>query len=83
MGLRVEGRRPVRTGEALLDSEGNEVGTICSDAFGAAIGGPLAMGFVRAECSQVGSGLHVIVRGKQVDLTVVGLPFVPNRYRRS
>lgn len=83
VGLRVEGRRPVRTGEALLDSEGNEVGTICSDAFGASIGGPLAMGFVRAECSQVGSGLHVIVRGKQVDLTVVGLPFVPNRYRRS
>ena len=83
MGLRVEGRRPVRAGEALLDSAGNEVGVICSDAFGASIGGPVAMGFVQPACSLVGSDLHVMVRGKQVDLEVVSLPMVPNRYYRG
>ena len=83
VGLRVEGRRPIRAGEALLDSAGNEVGVICSDAFGASIGGPVAMGFVQPARSQVGSDLHVIVRGKQVDLKVVGLPMVPNRYYRG
>ena len=83
VGLRVEGRRPIRAGEALLDSAGNEVGAICSDAFGASIGGPVAMGFVQPARSQVGSDLHVIVRGKQVDLKVVGLPMVPNRYYRG
>jgi len=83
VGLRVEGRRPVRAGEALLDSAGNEVGVICSDAFGASIGGPVAMGFVQPACSQVGSDLHVMVRGKQVDLKVVSLPMVPNRYYRG
>jgi aminomethyltransferase len=83
VGLRVEGRRPVRAGEALLDSAGNEVGVICSDAFGASIGGPVAMGFVQPACSLVGSDLHVMVRGKQVDLKVVSLPMVPNRYYRG
>jgi aminomethyltransferase len=83
VGLRVEGRRPVRAGESLLDSEGNEVGVICSDAFGASVGGPVAMAFVQPACSQVGSNLHVMVRGKRVDLKVVRLPMVPNRYYRG
>ena len=83
VGLRVEGRRPIRAGEALLDSAGNEVGVVCSDAFGASIGGPVAMGFVQPARSQVGSYLHVMVRGKQVDLKVVSLPMVPNRYYRG
>ena len=83
MGLKVEGRRPVRAGEVLLDSEGAEVGAICSDAFGASVGGPVAMGFVEPKCSKVGSGLHVIVRDKRVDLTVVSLPMVPHRYYRG
>ena len=44
VGLRVEGRRPARAREILFDNTGNEVGVICSDAFGASIGGPVAMG---------------------------------------
>ena len=83
VGLRVEGRRPVRAGEALLDDAGNEVGVICSDAFGASVGSPVAMAFVQSACSQVGTHLHVMVRGKRVDLTVVRLPMVPNRYFRG
>ena len=83
VGLRVEGRRPVRAGETLLDSAGNEVGMIYSDAFGASVGGPVAMAFIQPACSQVGSDLHVMVRGKRVDLTVVTLPMVPNRYYRG
>jgi aminomethyltransferase len=83
VGLRVEGRRPVRADETLLDSAGNEVGVICSDAFGASVGGPVAMAFVQPTCSQVGSDLHVMVRGKRVDLKVVRLPMVPNRYYRG
>ena len=83
VGLRVEGRRPVRAGETLLDSAGNKVGVICSDAFGASVGGPVAMAFVQPACSQVGSDLHVMVRGKRVDLKVVRLPMVPNRYYRG
>ena len=56
---------------------------VCSDAFGASVGGPVAMGFVQSGCSQVGSGLHVMARGKRVDLTVMKLPMVPTRYYRG
>ena len=83
VGLCVNGRRPVRAGEALLDNVGNEVGVICSDAFGASVGGPVAMAFVQPDCSPVGSDLHVMVRGKRIDLTVVKLPMVPSRYYRG
>ena len=83
VGLRVEGRRPVRTGETLLDRADNEVGVICSDAFGASVGGPVAMAFVQPASSHLGSDLHVMVRGKRVDLRVVRLPMVPNRYYRG
>jgi aminomethyltransferase len=67
----------------LLDNAGNEIGVISSDAFGASVGGPVAMAFVQHSCSPVGSDLHVMVRGKRVDLTVVKLPMVPNRYYRG
>ena len=83
VGLRVEGRRPVRAGETLLDRADNEVGVICSDAFGASVGGPVAMAFVQLASSHLGSDLHVMVRGKRVDLRVVRLPMVPNRYYRG
>ena len=83
VGLRVEGRRPVRAGETLLDRADNEVGVICSDAFGASVGGPVAMAFVQPASSHLGSDLHVMVRGKRVDLRVVRLPMVPNRYYRG
>ena len=83
VGLRVDGRRPVRAGEALLNDDGEAVGAVCSDAFGASVGGPIAMGFVRSELSDVGTGLHVILRGKRVDLAVVQLPMVPHRYYRG
>lgn len=83
VGLKVEGRRPVRAEESLLDSEGRCIGRTCSDAFGATAGGPLAMGYVEPEYANVGTTLHVEVRGKRLDLAVVSLPMVPQRYFRG
>lgn len=83
VGLKVEGRRPVRAEESLLDNAGRCIGRTCSDAFGATAGGPLAMGYVDPEYANVGTSLHVEVRGKRVDLTVVSLPMVPQRYCRG
>ena len=83
IGLRVLGRRPVRAGQQLLNADGLEVGSICSDAFGASVGGPIAMGFVRPDFSQVGAILKADVRGKFIDLEVVALPMLPQRYYRT
>jgi aminomethyltransferase len=83
VGLRVLGRRPVRAGQPLLNADGLEVGSICSDAFGASVGGPIAMGFVHPDFSQIGTTLKADVRGKFIELEVVSLPMLPQRYYRA
>jgi aminomethyltransferase len=40
------------------------------------------MGYVRADVSADGTGLFLLVRGKQLPATVVPMPFVPHRYIR-
>ena len=83
VGLKVLGRRPVRAGQALLNQEGDEVGIICSDAFGASVGGPIAMAYVHPSASAKGSVLNADLRGKLVELEVVALPMLPQRYFRG
>ena len=82
VGLKVLGRRPVRAGQVLLNQEGDEVGSICSDAFGASVGGPIAMAFVHPSASVTGAVLEADLRGKVVELEVVALPMLPQRYHR-
>jgi aminomethyltransferase len=67
----------------LLNQEGDEVGIICSDAFGASVGGPIAMAYVHPSTSAKGSVLNADLRGKRVELEVVALPMLPQRYYRG
>lgn len=83
IGLKVLGRRPVRAGQVLLNSAGEEVGSICSDAYGASVGGPIAMAYVKPTASLKGSTLKADLRGKVVDLEIVMLPMLPQRYYRG
>ena len=83
VGLKVLGRRPVRAGQVLLNQEGDEVGSICSDAFGASVGGPIAMAYVHPSASVKGTVLTADLRGKLVELEVVALPMLPQRYFRA
>ena len=66
----------------LLNQEGDEVGSICSDAFGASVGGPIAMAYVNPSASIKGSVLKADLRGKLVELEVVALPMTAQRYHR-
>jgi aminomethyltransferase len=83
VGLAVDGKRPVREGQAVLDAQGRQVGTICSACYGASVGGPIAMAYVEREQGEPGTGLNVDVRGKSVSVTVVRMPFIPQRYYRG
>jgi aminomethyltransferase len=83
VGLTVDGKRPVREGQAVLEESGRQVGEICSACYGASVGGPIAMAYVERESSQPGTKLLVTVRDKQVPVTVTSMPFSPQRYFRG
>jgi aminomethyltransferase len=83
IGLRAQGRAPVREGAELVDADGNSVGTVTSGSFGPSAGAPVAMGYVDAAFAAVDTELFALVRGKPQAMTVVKMPFVPQRYFRG
>ena len=83
VGLVVDGKRPVREGQTVLDERGDKMGEICSACFGASIGVPIAIAYVRRDVGEPGTRLVVDVRGTPVAVTVAKMPFVPQRYFRG
>jgi aminomethyltransferase len=83
VGLRIEGRQPVREGAAVLDGEGSTVGRVTSGGFAPSIGAPIAMAYVPAAMTAPGTRLQLAQRGKVHAAEVVPMPFVPHRYVRG
>ena len=85
MGLRPEGRKPVRDGATLRTApdDGRPVGAVTSGGYGPTAGGPIAMGYVAVEAAEPGTSLVADERGTPVPCRVVELPFVPHRYFRG
>lgn len=82
VGLRPEGRAPMREGTALFAADGTPLGGITSGGFGPSVEAPIAMGYVASAFASVGTALLGEVRGKQLPLTVASLPFTPTTYKR-
>ncbi len=84
VGLKPEGRAPVRAGARLFETETSNdlVGTVTSGGFGPSFGGPVAMGYVPSRLSQLGTRLFAEVRDRRLPVAVHGMPFVPNRFKR-
>ena len=84
VGLRPEGRAPMREGVALftLEAGGEPVGRITSGGFGPTVNGPVAMGYLPVELSQPGQQVFGELRGKRLPLTVTSLPFVAANFKR-
>jgi aminomethyltransferase len=85
VGLKPEGRAPVRSGAPLFGAENDAapVGIVTSGGFGVSIGAPIAMGYVPTVVASPGTRLHAEVRGKRLPIIVSELPFVPPRYKRA
>ena len=83
VGLRPEGRAPVREGAELADEEGRSVGRVTSGGFGPSVGGPVAMGYVDSGLTGAGTRLEALVRGKAQPVEVSRLPFVESRFFRG
>lgn len=84
VGLRAEGRAPVRVGVTLFADETSDgpIGTVTSGGFGPTVSAPVAMGYVTTSLSVVGSRVFADLRGRRVPMQVTPMPFVAHRYKR-
>jgi aminomethyltransferase len=83
VGLKPEGRQPVRAGAMLFDKDGNAAGHVTSGGFGPSFGHPVTMGYVPAGLAADGTRLYADVRGTKLPVNVHSLPFIPHRYRKG
>lgn len=82
VGLRPEGRAPMREGTELFAPDGTPVGTVTSGGFGPSVNAAIAMGYVAAAFAAPGTALEGEVRGKRLPVTVAPMPFQPTTYKR-
>lgn len=84
VGLRPEGRAPMREGTALFASATAQapVGAVTSGAFGPTLGGPMSMGYLPVDLAGAGQQIFGEVRGKRLPATVTALPFTPANFKR-
>ena len=84
VGLKAEGRAPVREGAQLFTDavSTTPVGKVTSGGFGPTLNAPVAMGYLPAALTSVGTQVFAEVRGQRLPLKVAATPFVPNNYKR-
>lgn len=84
VGLRPEGRAPVREGAALFaDAASTEqIGAVTSGGFGPSLNAPVAMGYLPTPQAALGGTVFAEVRGQRLPLRIAPMPFVANTYKR-
>jgi len=85
VGLRPDGRAPIRGGTELFAGEGDTdpIGVVTSGAFGPSLDAPMAMGYVPSAQAATGTRLFAEVRGRRLPLRVADMPFVKPNYKRA
>ncbi len=82
VGLRPEGRAPMREGVEVFAPDGTPVGRVTSGGFGPSVAAPIAMGYVALGFAPPGTQLLGEVRGKHLPLSTSDFPFHPTSYKR-
>lgn len=84
VGLKAEGRAPVRENANLFASETSAhiIGVVTSGGFGPSINAPVAMGYLPTSLAANGTVVFAEVRGQRLPLRVSPMPFVPAGYKR-
>lgn len=81
VGLKPEGRAPMRQGVEIFDGE-RAVGRVTSGGYGPSVEHPIAMGYVDIDRAENGTRLEGEVRGRRLPLEIVSLPFREATYKR-
>ena len=84
VGLRPEGRAPVREGAPLFaDATSSlQIGSVTSGGFGPSLNAPVAMGYLPAAAASPDTRVFAEVRGQRLPLRITATPFIPNTYKR-
>lgn len=84
VGLKAEGRAPVREGATLFaDATSSQpIGQVTSGGFAPSLNAPVAMGYLPASRAALDTSVFADVRGQRLPLRVAAMPFVPNTYKR-
>jgi glycine cleavage system T protein (aminomethyltransferase) len=84
VGLKPEGRAPVREGARLFaDAASSEqIGAVTSGGFGPSVNAPVAMGYLPSSHATLDSLVFAELRGQRLPLLIAPMPFVPNTYKR-
>ena len=84
VGLRPEGRAPIRHGAPLFteNDPGAAVGVVTSGGFGPSVNAPIAMGYVATSAATSNAPLFAELRGAKVPVRICKLPFVTPTYKR-
>lgn len=80
VGLKSQGRAPIRAGVELVSANGEPAGQITSGGYSPMCEVAIAMAYVPRELTTPGTTLFAMVRGKSLPVEVVELPFVTHRY---
>ncbi len=83
VGLKPEGKAPIREKTELFDKDGKKVGVVTSGGFGPTFDGPVAMGYVNADFAKTGTKINAMLRGEPRPCEVVALPFVKHNYKKD
>jgi aminomethyltransferase len=83
VGIKSLDKAPARAHTPIIDTAGQAIGEVTSGGFGPSVGGPVAMGYVKAAYAQPGTKVSLLVRGTPREAVVVAMPFVPHHYRKS
>jgi aminomethyltransferase len=82
VGLKPEGRAPIREGVELQNEQGEKVGIVTSGGFAPSVNAPIVMGYVDTNYASTGTKINALLRGNGATVAVADMPFAPHRYRR-
>ncbi len=82
VGLKPNGRAPIREGTELFDADQQRIGAVTSGGFSPSLNQPIAMGYVNKQNAKLGNTVYANLRGKLLELTVSKTDFVPNNFYR-
>ena len=84
VGLRPEGRAPIRHGAKLFSGQdvADAIGVVTSGGFGPSVNAPVAMGYVTSTGDVAGGTIYADLRGTRVPLRLSALPFISTTYKR-